>query len=283
MSVLKKMLVRLPVKKSYLRMAWDATARGQHEIALHLFKMAYEQETEADKKAEAAWNVYVDCKNKEKFHEAYLWCERTARLGFVKAMRILGKAYYYGLGIVPNYRAAVKWLKEGAEHNDPVCNRLLGECYARGKGVLTNESKAYGYFSKAYELKEQGSYYWIGLAYRYGRAGYEADIHKAIAVWEEGGNYSRCLCELGKCYFWGQEIEKNLPLAYSYFKKVSDQGKDFADDYLSPDKSSLRDESEVKAITGYRHSAKAYDGKPDGQADAPEVMESIVGNEYFQS
>ena len=85
MSILKKMLVRLPVKKSYLTMAWDATAKGQTDLALHLFKLAYEQETLPEKKAEAAWNVYVDCKNKEKYHEAYLWCERTARLGFVKA------------------------------------------------------------------------------------------------------------------------------------------------------------------------------------------------------
>lgn len=59
------MLVRLPVKKSYLTMAWDATAKGQTDLALHLFKLAYEQETLPEKKAEAAWNVYVDCKNKE--------------------------------------------------------------------------------------------------------------------------------------------------------------------------------------------------------------------------
>lgn len=54
-----------------------------------------------------------------KYHEAYLWCERTARLGFVKAMRILGKAYFYGLGIVPNYRVAVRWFRAGAEKKMP--------------------------------------------------------------------------------------------------------------------------------------------------------------------
>ena len=69
MSILKKMLVRLPVKKSYLTMAWDATAKGQTDLALHLFKLAYEQETLPEKKAEAAWNVYVDCKNKEKYRK----------------------------------------------------------------------------------------------------------------------------------------------------------------------------------------------------------------------
>ena len=164
MSILKKMLVRLPVKKSYLKMAWDATAKGQRELALHLFKLAYEQETDPEKKAEAAWNVYVDCKNNEKYHEAYLWCERTARLGFVKAMRILGKAYFYGLGIVPNYRIAAKWFKSGADLGDASCIRLLGECYVQGKGVRTNEKKAYEYFSKAYGLGEPGSYYWMGLA-----------------------------------------------------------------------------------------------------------------------
>jgi len=266
MSILKKMIVKLPVRKSYLRMAWDATARGQHDMALLLFKMAYEQETDPDKRAEAAWNVYVNCRNRDKFHEAYLWCERTAKLGFVKAMRVLGKAYLYGLGIVPNYRQAVKWLKAGAELEDPVCIRLTGECYARGRGVLTNVKKAYEYFNRAYGLKEQGSYWWIGLAYCRGKAGYPKDMAKAMDVWKEGGSNSRCLCELGKCYFYGTGVSRDEALAYRYFKKVSDQGKDHADIYLSADKSSLRSAEEVERLTGFRDSVKPFDSEPeDGQ------------------
>ena len=248
MSILKKMLVRLPVKKSYLTMAWDATAKGQTDLALHLFKLAYEQETLPEKKAEAAWNVYVDCKNKERYHEAYLWCERTARLGFVKAMRILGKAYFYGLGIVPNYRVAVRWFRAGAEKEDATCMRLLGECYFQGRGVMTNKKKAYDYFRAAYEQKEPGSYYWIGLAYSKGNAGYGVDMNRAIETWTQGIPNSRCLFELGKCYYWGNGVPKDKDLAYNYFLRVSDQGKDFADKYLSPDKSTLRSEEEVEAL-----------------------------------
>ncbi len=263
MSILKKMLVRLPVKKSYLRMAWEASAKGQNELALQLFKMAYEQETEPDKKAEAAWNIYVDCKNKERYHEAYLWCERTAKLGFVKAMRILGKAYFYGLGIIPNYRVAARWFKAGADEGDATCMRLLGECYVQGKGVIANEKKAYEYFRRAYEMKERGSYYWIGLAWRYGGAGYEMDVNKAMEVWREGEPNSRCMCELGKCYYWGCGIDKDKKLAFQYFRKVSDQGKDFADVYLSPDKSSLRDEEEVNALLDFRNAKKAVASSPE--------------------
>lgn len=268
MSILKKMLVRLPVKKSYLTMAWDAVAKGQTELALHLFKLAYEQETSPDKKAEAAWNVYVDCKNNERYHEAYLWCERTAKLGFVKAMRVLGKAYYYGLGIIPNYRAAARWFKTGAEHGDATCIRLLGECFVQGKGVMTNEKKAYDYFRSAYGMGERGSYYWIGLAYRYGGAGFETDIPKAIEVWNQGLPNSRCLCELGKCYYWGTGVPKDKDLAYKYFKRVSDQGKDLADDYLSPDKSSLRNEDEVEALTNFKNARKIFAGAPEEGMDA---------------
>lgn len=263
MSILNKMLIRLPVRKSYLRMAWDATAKGQEELALHLFKLAYEQETESEKKVEAAWNIYVDCKNKERYHEAYLWCERAARLGFVKAMRILGKAYFYGLGIIPNYRIAARWFKAGADHEDATCIRLLGECYAQGKGVMANEKKAYECFRKAYGMKERGSFYWMGLAYRYGGAGYDMDVHKAISIWEEGLPNSRCLCELGKCWFWGCGISKDKNLAYKYFKKVSDQGKDFADDFLTPDKTGLRPEEEVEALTSFRTARKVFSGSPE--------------------
>ena len=49
MSILKKMLVRIPTKKSYLAMAWDATAKGQTDLATHLFKLAYALETTAEK------------------------------------------------------------------------------------------------------------------------------------------------------------------------------------------------------------------------------------------
>lgn len=240
MSILKKMLVRLPVAKSYLRMAWEASVRGQGEIALHLFKMAYEQETLPEKRAEAAWNVYVYYKNKERYHEAYLWCERTANLGFVKAMRILGKAYYYGLGVVPAYRSAVKWLRKGAEAGDAECMRLLGECCYHGRGLLSNMNKAYEQFRAAYGLKESGSYYWIGLGYHDGKGGFPKDISKAIEVWTEGIPSSKCLCELGKCYLFGDGVDKDEEMAYKYFKKVSDQGRDYADAYLSPDKTSLR-------------------------------------------
>lgn len=249
-------------------MAWEASAKGQNELALQLFKMAYEQETEPDKKAEAAWNIYVDCKNKERYHEAYLWCERTAKLGFVKAMRILGKAYFYGLGIIPNYRVAAKWFKAGADEGDATCIRLLGECYVQGKGVLANEKKAYEYFLRAYEMKERGSYYWIGLAYRYGGAGFEMDIPKAMEIWREGETNSRCLCELGKCYYWGCGLAKDKEMAFRYFRKISDQGKDFADVYLSPDKSSLRDEDEVEALTNFKNAKKVASAAPEEGAQA---------------
>ena len=268
MSILKKMLVRLPVKKSYLRMAWDATAKGQNELALQLFKMAYEQETDSEKKAEAAWNVYVDYKNKEKYHEAYLWCERTARFGFVKAMRILGKAYYYGLGVIPNYRLAAKWFKAGADKSDPTCIRLLGECYIHGKGVLPNMSKAYSYFKTAYDMNEPGSYYWMGLAYRYGAAGIEVDIQKALNIWLDGQNNSRCLCELGKCYYWGCGLAKDKDLAYKYFKMVSDRGKDFADNYLTYDKSGLVDEDKVEELSRYSDIRKIFSKSPEEGMEA---------------
>lgn len=246
MSILNKMLVHLPAKKSYLKMAWDASAKGHPDLAQQFFKMAYEQETDPEKKAEAAWNVYVDCKNKEKYHEAYLWCERTARFGFVKAMRILGKAYYYGLGVIPNHRIAFKWFRQGADRNDATCIRLLGECYAQGKGVAADEKEAYSCFLKAYEMAEPGSFYWLGLANFRGMAGMEKNVARAVEIWREKPDNARCLFELGKCSYWGTGVEKDKTLAYSCFKRVSDQGKDFADGYLTPDKTGLRNEDEVE-------------------------------------
>ena len=113
---------------------------------------------------------------------------------------------------------------------------------------MTNKKKAYEYFRAAYEQKEPGSYYWIGLAYSKGNAGYDVDMNRAIETWAQGIPNSRCLFELGKCYYWGNGVPKDKDLAYNYFLRVSDQGKDFADKYLSPDKSTLRSEEEVEAL-----------------------------------
>ena len=67
-----------------------------------------------------------------------------------------------------------------------------------------------------------------------------------------GWDWRTVSAELGKCYFWGDGVPKDKDMAYQYFRKVSDQGKDFADDYLSPDKLSLRSEAEVEALINYR-------------------------------
>ena len=82
------MLVRLPVKKSYLTMAWDATAKGQTDLALHLFKLAYEQETLPEKKAEAAWNVYVVVFDRRK---AVARCPCRHDMEMDETLRPLGK------------------------------------------------------------------------------------------------------------------------------------------------------------------------------------------------
>jgi len=252
------MLTRLPVKRSYLAMAWDATAKGQNELAVHFFKMAYEQETEPASKAEAAWNIYVAYKKARRFHEAYLWCERTASNGLTKAMRILGKANFYGLGIETDYKQAARWFKAGAEHGDPNCMRLLGECYISGRGVSPDDNNAYECFRKAYDDKEQGSYYWIGLAYMYGVAGYVKDPAKAIEIWKDGQADCRCLFELGKCYYWGKGVRKDPAEALCYFKKVSERNRSMADSYLTPDKQSLRTEAEADAEESFSEAKQHF-------------------------
>lgn len=59
----------------------------------------------------------------------------------------------------------------------------------------------------------------MGLAYRFGSAGYEKDPAKAMQIWNEGVPDSRCLFELGKCYFWGEVVPEDHALAYDYMKK----------------------------------------------------------------
>ena len=47
----------------------------------------------------------------------------------------LGIMHSFGLGVVPNYQAAVKWYTLAAEQGDPLAQYNLGRLYYLGKGV----------------------------------------------------------------------------------------------------------------------------------------------------
>ena len=46
--------------------------------------------------------------------------------------------YSFGLGVVPDYKPAVKWFKLAAEQGNPLAQYNLGRLYYLGKGVPEN-------------------------------------------------------------------------------------------------------------------------------------------------
>ena len=46
--------------------------------------------------------------------------------------------YSFGLGVVPDYKPAVKWYKLAAEQGNPLAQYNLGRLYYLGKGVPEN-------------------------------------------------------------------------------------------------------------------------------------------------
>jgi TPR repeat protein len=74
---------------------------------------------------------------KESWKEALVYYKLAAEQGHIQAIRFLFKCYHYGQGVAESQKAALKYLKLGAELKDPECQYQLGNYYENGGGGLT--------------------------------------------------------------------------------------------------------------------------------------------------
>jgi len=107
---------------------------------------------------------------------------RHAERGHDGAQHILGKHYYYGLGVLVDYEEAVKWWLLSANQGNTISQYDLANCYRRGLGVTKNIVEA----ARLYRLNaEQGdveAQYNLGCCYYHGN-GVLFDIKEAIKWW----------------------------------------------------------------------------------------------------
>ena len=65
---------------------------------------------------------------------------------YPEAPYLLGKRYYYGLGVRQNYRKAAQLFRQSAEEGMTAARLALGKCCYWGKGVRKNYANAAGLF-----------------------------------------------------------------------------------------------------------------------------------------
>ncbi len=70
-----------------------------------------------------------------------------AEQGNIKAQKILGDMYNFGLGVAEDYAEGAKWHRKGAEKGDIECQYLLGLMYEFGSGVPMDLVQAHMWFN----------------------------------------------------------------------------------------------------------------------------------------
>lgn len=156
-----------------------------YDDSLHYSEMINWLEKAADLgNTTAMYNLSIARKTKNAYGDAFLWAKRGADSNDVKCQHLVGRYYYYGIGVGADKREALKWFKlaadngsEGAAYmagilyadksvgNDmaqavkyyELTSRIgeaylmLAECYSKGDGVVMDKQKARQYEKKANE------------------------------------------------------------------------------------------------------------------------------------
>ena len=119
-----------------------------------------------------------------------------AEKGNLKAIRELGKIYYYGdhkkgtpaQGIKPkDPKKAFKWWQIGASKGDADCLTYLGFCYHMGDGTVKNNFEAKKCWQLASKKESSGASYNLGVFYENGWA-VRKDGKVALTYYKENIN-----------------------------------------------------------------------------------------------
>ena len=63
--------------------------------------------------------------------------------GLANAQYNLGQCYYYGTGVLQDYKQAVYWYTKAAEQGYARAQYSLGVCNSNGDGVLEDDKQAF--------------------------------------------------------------------------------------------------------------------------------------------
>lgn len=166
---------------------------------------------------QAATLLYDDDVTQAEKRDAVRVLEQLWDKGFTSAAYHLGRAYWNGLGVLPDDERAEEWFRRSATTGDARSQYVLGKLLQE-QGRL---SEAVAWYERACESGSQYAQYSLGKMYLLGN-GVPKDAGKAIQLLtssaKQGNQYAQYV--LGKLCLQGKEVEKN-PEAAEYWLALS--------------------------------------------------------------
>jgi len=95
--------------------------------------------------------------------------------------RIIAQAFIQGIGTYKNYKEAVHWYQQSADHGDSEAQNTLGYMYYTGNGVEQDFSKGADFFLQAANNNSAMAQYNVGIMYFTGKGVADIDYVKSYS------------------------------------------------------------------------------------------------------
>ena len=158
--------------------------------------------------------------------KAVVWYTKAARSGHSDAMFKLGDSYINGSGVYCNVHEAIKWYVKAANNGHKAACLKLAHIYLYGVlMVRPNVKEAIKWYNRAGKDINIYDLYEIGKAY-YNGENVQKDMSIAIEYFRSAAEkgYATAQYKLGLCYENGNGISKDIEVAKYWYKKAAKQG-----------------------------------------------------------
>lgn len=158
--------------------------------------------------------------------------QQAAEQGYARAQRLLGLCYEKGIGIPEDKCKAVHWYKKAAEQDNKIAQRWLAMCFEYGDGVEADISQAIEWYLRAIENDDDisrvylASIYLNEYFYDEEKARFALDYLQIAIKHLEKNSFLYCLScyMLARYYEHGYLVERNLEMAFNYYKNAAEGG-----------------------------------------------------------
>lgn len=162
------------------------------------------------------------------------WLEIASTMGDENAAYDLGDYYARTDNEGHDYQKAFHYFNLADDRGNPQAAERIGRLYLDGNGVEQDFEKAKSYFNKAIAKGWEHAKMELAQMHLNGQ-GFPKDPSKAISIYEEHAAEDRigsAELELGRIYFEGKVVSKDLAKAREWFEIAKQEGQPSADYYL---------------------------------------------------
>jgi hypothetical protein len=154
---------------------------------------------------------------------------------------MLGGAYAQGIDVARDSIEAVKWLRRGADHGDPLAQNALGFMCASGQGVPKDATEAVKWYRQAADQGYDQAQYNLGYSFENGE-GVGMNYLEAVAWYRKAADqtHPEAQCNLGNCYYSGHGVQQDPVEACAWYSLAARRheqaaaGRDKLTDSMSP-------------------------------------------------